>query len=153
MSYVLTYSVDGHEMTFRAESLDKLDQRIHMLNNDEVHPGATIAILRIEEDYDGPRTWQIEYPPAPPAGTRVLGQLAQNTTELTVGENGTIEYRGTTFSWEGALEAFRTLTEVVETEVEAAARRLRERLERDGTLNAGGDANIVLRHVLNGGTL
>lgn len=147
MSYVLVYSDPrGDEFSDRCASLDDLNVAIRSLHDSITN----FVILRIEEDHDGPRTWQIEYPPAPPAGTRM--RAVPNLT-LTVDAEGRVELDGVSYSWREALEQLGPFTEAVEAEVEAAARRLRERLERDGTLNAGGDANIVLRHVLNGGTL
>lgn len=103
---------------------------------------------RAEEITDGPRTWQIEYPPAPPAGTRV--QRYTGGPVYVTGEGGRTDIEETSYSWKGLLEMFGPLTEVVETEVEAAARRLRE---ADLDSAARRDIDIVLKHVLNGGSL
>jgi hypothetical protein len=102
-----------------------------------------------------PRTWQIEYPPAPPAGTRVIDKSGKVRTVTPA--RYLVDDEGVTWDWKDALEAFGTLTEVVETEVEAAARRLRAAgLERDLLALPSakwGDIRIVLAHVLDGGTL
>jgi hypothetical protein len=117
------------------------------------------ALIDAERDHPkghvGPRTWQIEYPPAPPAGTRVQHPHAP---PVTVGKNGRVVLDGVRYSWREFVEAWGPLTEVVETEVEAAARRLREAGYTEPTLwrlggQRGDDIRTVLRHVLNGGQL
>lgn len=107
----------------------------------------------VEENHDSPRTWRVEYPPAPPAGTRV--KTRKNDKEYTVDENGQIVMPfGTAYSWKGFVEDHGPLTEVVETEVEAAARRLREvRDDMRFWIALPPDARTVLVHVLDGGTL
>ena len=154
MSYVLVYSDRrGNEFTDRpCSSITDVNERIRDLH--DALDG--VVILRIEEqDQDGPRTWQIEYPPAPPAGTRVR---TRNGTVVKVGTDGRIASPGgTNFSWIGALSYLGPLTEVVETEVEAAARRLRERGTTEFPYGCPpdlfNDMRTVLAHVLNGGRL
>lgn len=110
---------------------------------------------------ESPRTWAIEYPPAPPAGTRMLNGA---NVPFLVREDGRLESDGTDYSWREALKRFGPFTEVVETEVEAAARRLRESGFTDfsGSIPASlkattpdyaHDIRVVLAHVLNGGQL
>lgn len=150
MNYVLVYSVRGHEHTLVRDSLDAVNRAIRALYDEEDE----VVVLRIEQDHDGPRTWQIEYPPAPPAGTRVRQHATGPVLE--VGEDGRVMIGQTSHSWRGLLE-HGPLTEVVETEVEAAARRLREYGLHSGTRTWDAatmrDAATVLAHVLNGGQL
>lgn len=155
MSYRLVYAWGGHEMTLvKLATLDAVNNTIRGLY--DTH--GSVTILRIEQDQDGPRTWQIEYPPAPPAGTRVRDRHGMIRT---VGENGALPTpAGGTISWDKALQNLAPLTEVVETEVEAAARRLREQgyAEAAPKRRPGGDewtkdVRTVLAHVLNGGQL
>lgn len=156
MIYVLTYAWDGHELAIKRDSLDEITNAIRDLY--DAH--GSVTILRIEEDHDGPRTWAIEYPPVPPAGTRMrIGNGARSGEVLTMGTHDRIQTAsGMNYSWTGVLEEFGPLTEVVETEVEAAARRLREartnRPEfRYWQTSHADDIRTVLEHVLNGGQL
>lgn len=151
MNYVLVYSVDGVALSSGGfTSLDEINREIRSIYE---HVSDPVSILRIEEHHDGPRTWAIEYPPAPPAGTRVK---TGNGDVLTVRGEGESTLVGT-YSWKGALEQFGPLTEVVETEVQAAARRLREAgfnkdLKRP-LFDYFDELQTVVVHVLNGGQL
>ena len=149
MSYRLTYAWNGHEICRNFATLDDVNARIRKLYDEH----GSIAILRVEEHHNGPRTWRIEYPPAPPAGTRVRDT---HGTIRTVGEEGTLRFKGEVYSWKGALNEIGPVTEVVETEVEAAARRLREADFVENFSLRGwyvDDIRTVLAHVLNGGQL
>lgn len=151
MSYVLIYAVEGHELSSEPlASINEVNAEIRSLYDQGGEPA---TVLRIEEHHDGPRTWQIEYPPAPPAGTRFRTKVGR---VLEVGPDGRVMVGMTSWSWKGVLEDGAPLTEVVETEVEAAARRLRE-ADFVKNFSLGGwyadDIRTVLAHVLNGGTL
>ena len=120
MNYRLVYACDDDEFTYYADSLDEVNHEIGELHKEK----GGVTILCVEEDQDGPRTWAVRYDPVPPAGTQVRDKLG---ILRTVVENARVDSPDSrSFSWRGALEMFGPLTEVVETEVEAAARRLRD---------------------------
>ena len=154
MSYDLVYrNKNGDELIFMADTLDEVNAEIRKLYDE----GEDITVLCIEEHQDTPRTWAIRYDPAPPAGTRFR---TKDGREFEVGPDGRVMVGMTSWSWKGVLEDCAPLTEVVETEVEAAARRLREQGYAEGApkRRPGGDewtkdVRTVLAHVLNGGTL
>lgn len=156
MSFVLIYTEGGHQKSSEPMlSLDLINQHIRDLYGHE-DASAPIDVLAVQEVRDdAPRTWAIEYPPAPPAWTRVRvedGDWAGRVFTVSAARY-LVDDEGVTWSWDDALNKFGPLTEVVETEVEAAARRLRERRERGDLHTNSPDANIVLNHVLSGGTL
>jgi len=152
MSYVLVYGANGHEMVIpELASIDEVNAEIRKLYDEH----GSVTILRIEEDHDGPRIWAIECPPAPSAGTRVTDRRG---VEREVGENGTVKTVSSgILPWERALEDLGPFTEVVETEVQAAARRLREAgFDKDlkrPLFDYFDELQTVVVHVLNGGQL
>lgn len=104
-----------------------------------------------------PRRWSRPQPPADVR--RVRGLRSGRTYEAHVNARGRTLWRpnGLHFdlTWGELLEEERDVVEVVETEVEAAARRLREQgfANPTGPVRDLDDTQIVLAHVLNGGTL
>jgi hypothetical protein len=106
------------------------------------------ALDYYEKDEEGttePRTWAL--PEQPEDGTRV------HTSDGTLYEHRHMS----DWSWCELLREHGPLTEVVETEVEAAAKRLRERLNSPDNygseITGDHDGDVVLIHILNGGTL
>lgn len=153
MNYVVVYSDDsGHE--FRSDDLlptiDAVNDEIRAL-----HASVDdLRVLRIEENHDVPRTWN--RPEAPADVNRVLGaDTEQEWVRREMGPGSRSHWSNGSYSltWVELLDHERKLTAVVETEVAAAARRLRERRERGDLHTNSPDANIVLNHVLGGGQL
>ena len=149
MSYTLVYSDRrGNEFTDRpCSSIADVNERIRDLH--DAIDG--VVILRIEHDHDGPRTWQI--PTEPEGVEQVVGQHSGRA--WTHSKDGFWDSPGCAArAWRQLLADEGRVTEVVETEVEAAARRLRElRAEGRNLLLHVDDVRTVLDHVLSGGTL
>lgn len=154
MSYVLLYTEGGRETSSEPMfSLEQINQHIRDLYDTE-SAEEPIVVLAVREDQDAPLTWT--RPEAPEGVTRVLGEATGQTwtaVKNRIGlrplwSNG--EY---SLAWPELLNHEGTLTEVVETELEGAARRLRERGIERITTSQYKDIQVVLAHVLGGGTL
>lgn len=155
MSFVLIYTEGGLEKSSEPMfSLDLINQHIRDLYDAE-DANAPITVLAVQEDRDdAPRTWN--RPEAPADVNRVLGaDTGQEWVRREMGPGSRSHWSNGSYSltWVELLDHERKLTAVVETKVEAAARRLRERRERGDLHTNSPDANIVLAHVLGGGQL
>lgn len=111
------------------------------------------CLIDAEGDQDAPRTWT--RPDAPADVNRVLGE---DTGQIWTRKDARARTRSCwsngnySLSWVELLDHEKVLTAVVETELEGAARRLRD-AGYSHSVAAEEDIRIVLDHVLGGGTL
>lgn len=102
-----------------------------------------------------PRTWTL--PPAPEGVNRLHGTFSGQIWTARTNHAGRIHWNNGqyTLTWSELLAEEGEVVEVVETELEAAVRRLREAGYANpvGPVRDLDDIAIVLAHVLNGGTI
>lgn len=112
------------------------------------------CLIDAERDQDAPLAWT--RPEAPEGVNRVLGEATGQTWTRKDERAHTRTYWSNgnySLHWAELLIHEKTLTAVVETELEGAARRLRERGIERITTSQHKDIQVVLAHVLGGGTL
>ncbi len=101
------------------------------------------------------RRWSL--PPAPDGVDRVRGKRSGRVWTARTNDSGKTfwirEGHAWSETWGEMLTEEHEVFEIGETELEAATRRLRERLAIADAITPDPDTELVLRHVLSGGTL